>query len=161
VAAVTNRPKDIGTRGESQVVGFLREHGFPNSERRALRGTKDVGDITGTPGIVWEVKAGEAARTASDNQVDLWLAETDLERDNDGAQLGLLVMARRRHNVRTWWAVMHADDLVGLLSDGAHGTSQRVPVRMTLQNAVRLLRDNGYGEPVDYGQLAEGHYEDD
>lgn len=41
--------KRKGTSFETAVVGYLRdEHGLP-VERRALRGTRDCGDITGLP----------------------------------------------------------------------------------------------------------------
>ena len=62
---MTGRPKDIGTAAETAVVRFLRDNGFPLAERRALHGSTDRGDITGTPGLVWEVKGGDAAKTAS------------------------------------------------------------------------------------------------
>ena len=61
---MTRRPMDIGTAAESAVVKVLREHGFPHAERRALHGSIDLGDITGTPGLAWEVKGGTTAKTA-------------------------------------------------------------------------------------------------
>ena len=51
---MTNRPKAIGTAAETAVVRYLAAHGFPAAERRALHGATDLGDITGTPQIVWE-----------------------------------------------------------------------------------------------------------
>ena len=55
---MTNRPKAIGTAAETAVVRYLAAHGFPNAERRALHGATDLGDITGTPSLCWEVKGG-------------------------------------------------------------------------------------------------------
>lgn len=75
------RPRDIGTRAETAVVRVLRDHGFPHAERRALRGSQDAGDITGTPGVVWEVKGGERAKNASHGQLSKWLHETSRERE--------------------------------------------------------------------------------
>ncbi|NAE18288.1 hypothetical protein, partial [Enterococcus hirae] len=66
------RPRDIGTAAETATVRYLRTAGFPHAERRALRGTHDCGDITGTPGLAWEVKGGQAAKGASDGQVAQW-----------------------------------------------------------------------------------------
>ena len=64
-----SRSKDIGTRAEAAVVRYLCANGWANAERRALRGSADWGDVTGTPGLVWEVKGGDAAKDASDNQI--------------------------------------------------------------------------------------------
>src|SRR5690606_4660297 len=52
------KPRDTGTRAETAVVRYRRDHGWPHAERRALRGNQDAGDITGTPGVCWSVKAG-------------------------------------------------------------------------------------------------------
>ena len=69
------RSKDIGTRAETQVVRFLAANGWPSAERRALHGSLDQGDVTGTPGLVWEVKGGEAAKCASDKLISAWFDE--------------------------------------------------------------------------------------
>ena len=49
------RPKDRGTRWESAVVAYLQEHGHPFTERRALAGAHDKGDIN-LPGVMIECK---------------------------------------------------------------------------------------------------------
>ena len=126
------------------MVRALRGLGFPQAERRALAGIHDLGDITGCPGIVWEVKAGAAAKTASDGQIDAWLAETEAERVNARADVGVLVTARAgigALNADRWWA--HVP--VGF----SHETTTGFPVRMTLANACSMLRFAGYGEPVE------------
>lgn len=137
------RPKDIGTRFETVVVNYLRIHGFPHAERRALAGVLDRGDITGTPGIAWECKAGAAAHTASDLVVTTWLADTERERRAANADVGVLVIARRgvgALRAGCVWAIVRADAL-GLNSLGG------APVRMSLEACVRWLRDAGYGDP--------------
>lgn len=137
------RPKDIGTSAETAVVRALRRLGFPNAERRALAGTYDLGDITGTPGVVWEVKAGNAAKTASDGQVTKWLEETERERLNAKADHGVLVLQRAgigAANAHRWWAISRS---------GRPGGAHSVTVRHTLEDACVLLRLAGYGEPLD------------
>ena len=120
---------------------FLEEHGFPFAERRALHGSTDLGDITGTPGLVWEVKAGEAAMTASDNQIIAWLVETEKERCNaKKAEFGTLVVQRRRQNPRNWWAI--TTDL--------HGN----PVWTRLADRTFALRMMGFGTRVTKGEKA-------
>lgn len=137
---MTRRPKDIGTATETAVVRYLAATGWPNAERRALHGSTDLGDITGTPGLVWEVKGGEAAKTASDGQIAAWLAETEAERSNANAVYGFLIVARARKNVRDWWAVLPADALAHLLTSTTASPDLGVPARLTLSDLVWLLR---------------------
>lgn len=143
------RPKDIGTEAETKMVRFLAANGWPNVERRALRGTDDQGDVTGTPGLVWEVKGGEAAKTASDLQIRDWLHETERERTRAHAAYGFLITARRQKNVSAWWAHMWADQLADLCgaSDGQlRPAAESVAVRVTLTDLVGLLHDAGWAD---------------
>ena len=150
-----NKPKARGTAAETAVVRALRALGFPHAERRALAGVHDLGDITGTPGLCWEVKGGDAARTASDNQITDWLTETEKERANAGADHGILVVQRKAigaANAHRWWAILNATNLAELLvNEGAidwgSGTPT-FPVRMLLGDACHLLRAAGYGQPL-------------
>lgn len=120
---------------------FLTESGFPYAERRALHGSTDLGDITGTPGLVWEVKSGEAAMCASDNQIIAWLVETERERLNaKKAEFGTLVVQRRRQHPRNWWAI--ATDY--------HGN----PVWQRLADRTFALRMMGFGTRVTKGEKA-------
>lgn len=137
---MTARPKDIGTAAETAVVKALRQLGFPHAERRALAGAHDLGDITGTPGVVWEIKGGNAAKTASDGQVEKWLDETECERRNAGAGRGVLVIQRAgigAANAHRWWAVTRGP--------------YDIAWRTTLFNQCIELRAFGYGEPLPPG----------
>lgn len=146
-----NRSKAVGTSAESAVVKALRANGFPHAERRSLRGTLDAGDITGTPGICWEVKAGAAAKDASDGLVQVWWEQTRREQLNAKADVAVLVLARRGigpANADRWWAVMPLDQLRQML-----GAWDPVPtgtglVRLHLRDAAILLRAYGYGEAL-------------
>jgi hypothetical protein len=140
---MTNRPRALGTFAESAVVRFLRANGFPAAERRALHGSLDQGDVTGIPLVCVEIKGGNAAKTASDLQVTAWLHETETERVNARADIGVLVLQRAGFGpdrAGFWWAIVPA----GLLLPGA-----AFPVRMHLRDAAWLLRDRGYGEPLE------------
>jgi len=145
-----NRSKNIGTAVETAVVRYLQTDGWPSAERRQLRGREDAGDITGTPGVAWECKGGEAAKAASDGQVLTWLAETQTERIHARADIGVLVLARRgvgARNAGRWWAVLQSRD-VALLMLSTTTIPKRAPdrpVRMLLVDAVALLRWGGYG----------------
>lgn len=137
---MTARPKDIGTMAETAVVRALRNLGFPHAERRALAGAYDLGDITGTPGLVWEVKGGNAAKTASDGQVEKWLDETERERINAGADYGILVVQRAgigAANADRWWAITRA-----------RFPQRDITTRRTLADQCHILRGCGYGDPL-------------
>lgn len=144
----------IGTPTETAVVRFLQENGWPAAERRALHGSKDLGDVTGCPGLVFEVKGGAAAMHASDGQVDAWLAETEEERQNARADYGILVMKRKGVGFARagWWtAVMKLGDLHRMLEPDALGATVthvwHTPVRMRLYEMTNILRLHGYGDP--------------
>lgn len=151
-----NKPKRIGTAAETAVARYLQANGWPSAERRALRGIKDAGDLTGTPGVCWSVKGGEAARNASDGAVHKWLAELDDQKGHAVAEVGVLVLQRRGvgyGNAGRWWAVMTLADLSALvMQEGSriyHHLALDMPVRVTLGQAVTILRADGYGEPLE------------
>lgn len=106
-----------GTAAESAIVNYLREHGVPHAERRALSGAKDRGDIAGIPGVVLEVKSG--ARL----ELPAWMRETEMERINDNAAHGLLVVKPKgmgESRIGEW------------------------PVILPLSAALQLLKEAGY-----------------
>jgi hypothetical protein len=108
---MVNRSKDKGTAAESAVAEYLRNHGWPWAERRALNGSTDKGDITGTPGIVWEVKAARDIKMAE------WMAETVVERVNARAEHGVLVIKPRGYGttrIGEWLAAMQHSDFTRL-----------------------------------------------
>jgi hypothetical protein len=146
-----NKPKAIGTKAETWVARHLAANGFPHAERRTLKGRLDEGDITGCLGVVIEVKGGKAANEASDKQVADWMAETETERINARANVGVLVLQRKGvggPNAGRWWAYMSAKTWVF----GAAGHD--FPVRMLLTDAVHLLRKAGYGDPLTIEEAA-------
>ena len=150
---MVNRPKQIGTAGETAVTRAARTRGFPNADRLTLTGNKDRGDIGLCPGVIVEVKAGEAARRATDQQVAKWLLETETERRNANADVGLLVTARTgigAPNAHRWACHMWTSTFLTIL--GAPHLLELVPdpyapIRMTFESALALLRSAGYGDP--------------
>lgn len=106
-----------GTAAETAVANYLK-YCWPYAERRALCGSVDRGDITGTPGLVWEVKAGSTLC------IPQWLRETETERVNAKADFGLLVIKPKgvgTTNVHRWWGVVELMDLTLLLSKAGYG----------------------------------------
>ena len=104
--------KQKGTAAETAVVNFLRAAGFVQAERRTLNGTKDRGDIAGLPGVVIEVK--NCAR----QELGAWIAEAEIERDNDRASLGVVWHKRRgKGNPGDWFVTMSGAQFAALLRE--------------------------------------------
>ncbi len=149
---MTNRPKAIGTRGETGVVRVARDLGFPEARRLTLAGADDQGDAILCPGIIAEVKTGKAAKTASLAQIDLWWLETEIERQNAGATIGLLVVQRAGYSPEraAYWRCFLGAPVVATLQirKGVLIHDHAFPVEMTFAKALLLLRAYGYGEPL-------------
>jgi hypothetical protein len=143
---MVNRPKVIGTAGESAIIRFLKVSGFPHAERRALAGAADMGDVTGIPGICIEVKAGEVAKGLHPSLVSQWLRETEIERLNSNSDIGLLVVQRRGFGITRagyWWTILPS--YVCMLPNvDPHGF-----VMLPFSDAVTMLRRMGYGQSSD------------
>jgi hypothetical protein len=135
------RPKDIGTEGETHTVNLAKLNGFPFADRRVLKGSNDQGDVLFSPGFIAEVKAGDKARNASDQQITRWLEETERERVNANADLAVLVVARWRKPTDRWWAVATSDRL--------EIPGPVVQVRMYLGDFLTYARHLGYGTPLE------------
>lgn len=154
---MVNRSKNIGTAGETAVVRWIRNNGWPHAERRALAGSTDLGDVVGMPGICVEIKAGKAAEVSADGALLCWQQQTLAETAHSGADLGLLVTKRKgvAANVGRWWAWMRVSDITWLRLGGptsSHDEPQDGPdpwVRMTVDEALALLRHAGYGSPLE------------
>lgn len=81
---MTSRNKAKGSAWERAIVEHLRNAGWPYAERRIAGAVKDRGDIAGVVGVVIEAK-NTARMTLAE-----WIAETELERVNDNAWLGVV-----------------------------------------------------------------------
>ena len=107
---MVNKPKVIGTRWETDVVRYLREHGYKEAERRALAGGVDMGDIVNAGPFVWECKATKSIDLAGG------LDETKAETINADAAFGFLIVKRRRKSTGEAYAVMTLEQLCHLLA---------------------------------------------
>lgn len=107
-----SKSKQKGTAAETAVVRYLRSifagpnlPAFPNVERRALSGGKDMGDVAGIPGWIIEVKAAETLKLAE------WQRETLTEKANANANYCLLVVKRKYKPIHQWDAYAPAKQL--------------------------------------------------
>ena len=104
--------KQKGTAAETAVVAYLKEHGFPYAERRALAGINDKGDVSGVPGVVVEIKNCKRLELAA------WIDELVAEMRNAAAPIGAVVHKRKgTTKVGEWYATMPVAVLVALLAD--------------------------------------------
>lgn len=106
---MVNRPKILGTTWETAVVTYLKEHGYPRAERRALAGITDKGDIINAGEYTWELKNTKALNFASG------LDELKQEIVNAGTETGFLIVKRRQKSTGEAYAVMTLAMLVELL----------------------------------------------
>ena len=143
----SNRRK--GAQAERDVVTWLRANGWPHAERAIATGNRsgdrvrqDPGDITGTIGLVWQIK--DVDNLDQPAQLAAAMRETEQQRAHANAHIGVLVQRRRgTTDVGRWHAWVPAEVLAELA-----GGSQRVgthPVRLDLSALVDLLRHDGFG----------------
>lgn len=105
-----------GTAFETLIVRYLQSQGWVHAERRALHGSADKGDITGTGPLVWECKNQKTL------DISLWLKQTETERQNAKAEHGILVAKRRAYgDPADQYAIMRLEDLVKLLKEAGYG----------------------------------------
>lgn len=111
---MVNKPRKKGTFAETAVVAYLRDHGWPYAERRSLNGPSDKGDVTGCPGLCFEVKyANFGIEMAS------WVRETVAETANAGADHGVLIVKPQgmgTTRVGSWFAIMSAANFARLVA---------------------------------------------
>ncbi len=111
---MVNKPRRKGTAAETAVVTYLRDHGWPYAERRSLNGALDKGDVTGCPGLCFEVKAAGVSLKMSS-----WLGETGVEAINATADFGILVVKPPgvgETRVHQWYAIMRGYEFDRLLA---------------------------------------------
>lgn len=141
-----SKAKDIGTRAETAVRNYLLSVGYDplTAHRNVLKGSDDEGDVwlrdeRGL--IVFEVKGGNAAKTASHNQVAKWYEEADTEKINAKAAYGFLVTQRAGvgyPRAGEWWAYASIADITKLKTN-LETPDNGVFARVTLAELVRLI----------------------
>lgn len=142
MSAQRSARRRIGTPAEVAAVRFLQDNGFPKADRQPLRGNRDAGDIRISDLIIAEVKAGQYAERASVRQIAEWLAETDRERCNAEAQIGVLIVRRYRRPVALWDVWLTLVELYDLTDVDGGGKLRhedvKVPVRLSLADFCAL-----------------------
>jgi hypothetical protein len=103
-----------GTGWESAIVTYLQARGWPNAERRALRGAHDRGDIAGLVGICIEAKRAARVELAG------WLDEAHTQaRHRD--DIGVVWFHRRgRSSPSDGFVLMDGAAFVDLLIEAGY-----------------------------------------
>lgn len=96
---MSNPSKKKGTQYEVDVVEYLIAAGFDKCERRALRGTKDAGDLAGMP-FPHELKNQVAMNLSG------WLDEARKAAIGTGEYRHALIHKRRGKNVKDSYVTM-------------------------------------------------------
>lgn len=142
--------RDKGARAERDLVKWLRVNGWPGAERAVRTGYRttnrtsaDPGDVTGTPGIVWQVK--HSATFDEPAKLARHLAATEQQRAAATADLGLLVQRRTgAPDAGRWWVHITGRAFAQLLT-GQPAPDFDCTARVTLAELVPLLHRAGYG----------------
>lgn len=155
-AEIGKANSEKGKKNERDLANYLRVSGFIDAKRKVWTGfrnggnvAQDEGDIRGTPGLAWQIKA-----TAESEwwKIPRWLDSTQMQKHAANADYGILVLKRKGHaHAGTWWAHLYLADLAQLLGVppelGPTALSATVPVRLTLSDLMPLLWRAGYGDP--------------
>lgn len=142
---MSNPSKAKGTACETAIVRYLQTHGFPFADRQPLRGGRDQGDIAVCPGVIIEAKTSartKATGLPADSVLADWLDQTELERANANADIGLLVVKRHGTTDPGRW---HCWRNGGMDDSPIWGGWTMRP----LADVVHLLRVIGYGDQLD------------
>ena len=117
--------KQKGTRHESSIVAFLRDHGFTFADRVPLSGSRDRGDVTVGPGSPVIEAKNQARHSFAE-----WLDEANQEAQNAGAPFGV-VWAKRRGKgcAGDGYVVMDGHSFVKLLHEAGYSWEPPLPGR--------------------------------
>lgn len=95
--------KQKGTKTESALVNWLKEHGWPYARRLALKGTRDEGDVTLGDGIPVAIESKAVARL----NLAGWVKELEAEVENSAADWGFVVVKKKgTQDVGEYYAVL-------------------------------------------------------
>lgn len=107
----TVKPRDKGTRAETEVVSALLRNGFPMASRAPLWGARDRGDVVGVPFVV-SVKDQREMRLSS------WVDDLGGMMENSGMSVGVVWHKRAGRGRAEQWYVTTTGELWLSLWDG-------------------------------------------
>ena len=108
---MSNPSKAKGSRWETAVAKYLRDHGWPEAFRLAPAGDADCGDIGGVSGWAFECR-DRAKHDLSKNVKD-----ANQRAINKSALYGCAVMKKREHPTEDGYVVMDLATFVRVLNE--------------------------------------------
>lgn len=142
-----NKPKATGTKFESSVVRYMQgELQDLRIERRALHGSKDMGDIYGIRAHGYEgIAECKAHKSWTPKMLDEWMQQTLDEMFNADADFALLVVKVPNKNV-SQSLVFVTLNVLSMICCGLDYVYEEGPwVCMTLEVACELIRGDNVG----------------
>lgn len=120
---MANRNKAKGTKAETAVVKFLKQHGV-SAERKVLKGNKDEGDVRAViDGVeyLFEIKAGKQTANPNRTQLTEWIRQSTVEAANAGIDPcnAFLIVVRFNRQLkdadvyRAYWDYSSGQEIVG------------------------------------------------
>lgn len=110
--------KAKGRTAENLWVAWLQANGWRYAERRRLTGAFDKGDITGTPGVTWEIKSQRTYKLPE------WMRETEQERLNNNDDVAVLIIKPNGvAKPSEFWCVLTPQVLAHLLTEAGYGAT--------------------------------------
>lgn len=107
--------KAAGSKFERDIADILAQHVDDRIDRRVKTGSKDKGDIAGLR--VHDQRVVIEAKNCSKISLGTWMAEAEVERENDDALAGLI--AHKRHgkgDPLDQWVTTTMRELIALLN---------------------------------------------
>ena len=141
------KPKAKGTAWETAVVRYMRAQlDDERIERRALHGSKDMGDIHGLWAHGFEgIVECKAVRAAGSKALAEWQRQTLDERENADAGFALLVCKNFNHSVGEAFCWVTLRDLARIalplcVNDGHMDRADETWACLPLSTACALMR---------------------
>jgi len=108
--------KQAGSRFERTTADHLRDNLSEFIDRKVRTGAKDTGDISNVRTATGRRVAVECKDYGGKLNLAQWIREAELERDNDGADVGIII-AKRRGTAKPGeqWVICTVDGLIELL----------------------------------------------
>jgi hypothetical protein len=92
---VANPIKNLGTKLETEIVVWLKAHGWLYAHRRTQKGSPDEGDVCLSERIPFTIEAKNSKRSTDRAAIGTWLRELESEVTNVGDDAGAVIHKRR------------------------------------------------------------------
>ena len=141
---MVNRPKQMGTKHESDIVKWLKAHGWPWAHRRTQKGSADEGDVCLSERIPFTIEAKNSKRSTDRAAIGTWIRELEAEVTAVGDEAGAVVHKRRGTTDVGEYVVIMPVKYLNLLLEKAYGKSEEVfPVNSKRRRSIPRSEDSG------------------